>query len=294
MNSSQQTNNGASSHSKGFLPFYLYVGLVLITWVIGFLIYYKDYLFLMENPEYSAEYPEYIAFSNFYYIYVLVWPLVCLTSLLFCLKLFGVKSQNGSVWLVLMIAIVLWLCADAYYPTQWFLNDHTEPEEAALFSRIFYMIGYVIIVLGLLLQLRIAQNKLERSETILLIIIEVIFLYFSLTIVVIPIIQYTTGEELTALDQFALIYYLVIDLISVSFGMLVIFKFRGGQFARSWLLITIGIIFLAIYDLVYTYFTYIQPLESVWYFFESVYYLMYILISCGALHLYFSVKNANI
>ena len=95
-------------------------------------------------------------------------------SMFLAMGTFDLKLTVGKVWLLLSLGLLAWFIGDviyAYY--QIFLPDvAVYPSWADL----FYILGYLILIPGTLLQINVAKAKLSKSEIALIAILELIFI----------------------------------------------------------------------------------------------------------------------
>ncbi len=269
----------------------MFIIIAMAYWIYGLYFYLNDYFVYIADPDnYTQE--MYDTFSNFYYFHATIWPVLSVLAIVACLKLFGVKNASGWTWLFLAIGFGLWMVADWYYSIEWFFNNHNEDIPSVNFARYCYVIGYGLMLAGLVNQLRLSGSKIDRKEGAIIAIIEAVFLTVSIVFVVIPLMSVPVdGVILEEFDQIFLVYYVIFDEVVISLSLLLMFAYRGGQLSWSWFLIAIGFMVVAAYDLMYMYTWYIVQMEYSWYFIEPFYYLMYVVFAIGALHLYINVKT---
>jgi hypothetical protein len=229
-----------------------------------------------------------------------LWAVPVVITFILCIKVFSLKTITGKIWLLLTIAMILWFIGDAYFGLEWFFNEHNEELSGLHFGRMCYIIGYAFILVGLALQCKTGGLKIEKKEMGYIAIIEGIFIAVSLWLCVIPLIQLPVdGTYLaTELDQGILVFYLIFDEVNIFLAIILIFKYRGGQFSKGWLILSIGFMVEAVYDMIYSYTSYILAqsdpfFDNAWYFFEPIYYIVYIILTVGAIYLFIAVRSVN-
>nr|MDO8110224.1 hypothetical protein [Candidatus Sigynarchaeota archaeon] len=247
--------------------------------------------FISEDP-YTEE--RYNIFSNLYYGISPLWGLLAVVPFLLCIKLFSFRTTAGKAWLLLTVSMVLWFLGDFFYSFVWFVF-HTEDLPSIHFGRVCYIIGYFAILLGMALQLKAGGMKLEKREVEAIAITEGAFLAVSLFLCVIPLIALPVDGVyiVEELDKWILIFYLIFDEVNVVLAILLIFKYRGGQFSKGWLVIAAGFMAEAAYDMIYSYMYYILQLDNSWYVFEPIYYIVYVLLAVGAVYLFIATRSAH-
>ena len=281
-----------------FFHTFLIIGLiVLVVEIIG---YYIDFI-AIQDPAYWENDLYYNRFANFAYGLVLFWPVFLIIALTLWIIEYGIRTYPGRVWLLITIGLFIWGLADSYSVIRWFfLHDEEYPE--LNIARFLYVIGYLVMIIGLILQIRVGQTKLSKSNYIVLGLISLVIIGVSLWFVIIPLILYPLDpldESFTIISKVFLIYFSVMDVILIVLVLLLVFRYQGGQFAISWLIVGIGFLIMALFDLQNAYIGYLLYeqyagvfwYDNLWYLTGHLYNISYLLIALGALNFRRSVKN---
>jgi len=279
------------SELKKYRPILVLIVGSLLVWLIVVFYFADDYIAQFINSEEPYTLERETAFYNFYYAMSLIWGLLAVYTFVLCINVFSLKTITGKIWLLLTVAMVLWFLGDLYYALEWFINHNTDLPSIH-FGRVCYIIGFSFILVGLAAQLMVGGLKIPKKEFGYITIIEGIFLTFSLVCIVL-VSQLEVYEDFGEFDKGILVFYLIFDEVNIFLSIILIFKYRGGQFSRGWLIISIGFMVEATYDMLYIYMDVIFELENAWYFFDPVYYLMYVVLAVGALYLFLAVRSAH-
>ncbi len=223
---------------------------------------------------------------------IVVWAVLCTVCIGLTLGSFGLKSQPGKVWLCLVIGVACWAVGDILY--FYFQVGELRPEELLFPTEAdwFWSLGYAFVFLGIILQMRLAKVKLADKEIAIVVIIIGVSVVISWIYVILPVLwddllvsEYTLDYWFFSLD------YPIFDLVLIPLAIILALKYRGGEFSKAWLIIAIGLIVTAIYDLLYTYF---ELLGAGYILYTDIIYLgYYMLLGIGALYLSSSVQSLN-
>ncbi|OLS15495.1 MAG: hypothetical protein RBG13Loki_0890 [Promethearchaeota archaeon CR_4] len=282
-----------NSGLKKYWPILVLLVGALILWFMLVKFFANGYNAEILNPE-SYWDEEGIAFLDVYYTVAPLWNLLPIFTFILCIKVFTLKTSTGKIWALLIVAIFLWFLGDLYYSLEWFVIQSTELPPLR-FGRICYIIGYIFILAGLAAQLKVGGLKLPKWEYVIIVLVEGIFLVILLIWWVIPLSQLPVDGEIivSELDKMILVFYLIFDEVNIFLSVLLIFKYRGGQFSRGWIILSIGFMVEAVYDMLYIYTDYIYILENAWYILDLVYYLVYVVLAVGALYIFIAIRSTH-
>lgn len=253
-------------------------------------IYATYYIFARDAIDVSD--PRYVNFSNIAYVTGIIWPLVAIICFIAWVKEFGINTYPGKVSLLLTIGIIIWSFADWYYPFQWFFYLSEEyPENNP--ARYLYTIGYFLFVIALFMQLKVAKTKLTKNEKITLGLTWSLVTILSIIYVFAPIIQEELSEDVTIFTKIFLILFSTLDLVIIMLTTLLVYRYRGGQFSRAWLLISIGFLITAGFDLLNVSIGYFAYSPYSYLITDHIYYLIYVFFSVGALYFHRLLKSVE-
>ncbi len=247
------------------------------------------FMYMMAEEQAISDTVEFLTYTN---TQIVIWAILCTVCFALTMSSFGLKSMPGKVWLFLTIGVASWAIGDLLY--MYYQVIEQLPEEL-LFPTVadyFWTVGYLFVFVGILLQMRLASVKLTKKEVIIVNIIVAVSSVLSAFYVIWPVLE----QDLLLYEYtmeywvFSLIYP-VLDLVLIPLAIVLALKYRGGEFSKAWLILAIGLVVTAIYDLLYTYF---EILGAGYILFTDTIYLgYYMLLALGALYLRSSVQSLN-
>lgn len=239
---------------------------------------------------YANEFIDAYEFLTYTNLVIIAWAVLSTVCFALTLSSFGLKSPPGKVWLSFTIGVACWAIGDMIYYNISVLAPI--PEDFPSLGDYFWTLGYVFVFLGIILQMRLAAVKLSKNEIISVLIVAGVSVVISWIYVIWPVLaedlltnEYSWEYWLFSLD------YPILDLILIPLAITLALKYRGGEFSKAWLIIAIGFIVTAIYDLLYTYF---ELLGAGYILYTDIIYSgYYMVLAIGALYLRSSVQSLN-
>jgi len=252
--------------------------LAIIIWIANLVIYLL----------YWEEFGEGMEFTVLSDLLAIFWGLFATIGFVSMAKTFDFKGKAGISWLILSIGVGLWFLGDISWGIYEIALQIDAPYPGV--GDYFWLFGYIFLISGLLMQLFVVEVKSTVVEiaTIccVMIFIGIIALYF----VLLPIIEMPIVEDPESLDYFSVlektfsILYPVFDLILILLGLILIFKYRGGDYAKCWFLLSLGFMTSAIYDLFFSYYT-ANNIEGYDLWMDHIYLLYYMMFAIGSFYL---------
>ncbi len=144
-------------------------------------------------------------------------------------SLYGVKSKEGLVWLILTVSLLLVLASN--------LSD------AFGYSMLYFLLRFASIpglIGGLMLKLKIAGLEIEKNEQT---VVGIAFLGWTLLTVVSAVLPALEGGFHWETDMYAIFAFA--ELFAVLMALLVILTIRG----RGWYYIAVGLTLIAMGDI---------------------------------------------
>jgi len=162
----------------------------------------------------------------------------------------GIQKHPRGMWAGLVICWALWAVAESL----WFIFSLTgnEPPYPS-WADLFWLLGYIPLVIGLVSRLRSIPNKPTLFQEIVIWLISLLIILAAGIFVIKPTIAYW-GEGRLA-ENLPNILYPVADLIVAIIILRLFFSFEKGDYGFGWRLIAVGFFLLTIADLVFTYAT---------------------------------------
>ncbi len=151
-------------------------------------------------------------------------------SMLLTFKLLGWKPMEGRVWFFLSIGFFIWILGE-------FIWLYIKP--VALLVNTFFLIGFIFIILGLWIELKITKATIQKKDIIKSLILTIPISAISAYFVILPTILSITYNLQSKVLYLSLHFG---DLISIFFALTFFFVFKGAKMAKSWLMITMALL----------------------------------------------------
>jgi len=179
------------------------------------------------------------------------FPLSLLTTITVFLlwRRFLPFSSGRPLWIWFLIGWGCWGIGETLHMIQyWITGDVPYPG----LPDIFYTLGYIGLIVGLITRLRETNRHLQPRQWWMLLTTFLILLGLTYSFALLPVIQNLGENSLqSALDLF----YPFGDLALIIVGMRLLIDYNTRQSRTGWRLIIIGFILMYIADLMYTYTT---------------------------------------
>jgi hypothetical protein len=168
--------------------------------------------------------------------------------------LIALQFRSGEVlrrvWLLMSAGLFLWGMGELL----WAINETITGGDPYPIADIFWILGYIPLILAMFLRFRSLQISLERERLIVLVIIFGAMLVLAWLFVFRPIIAgFSTTTADDAIASIINIMYPIGDLVVAMTALLVVFALTGGKLSQAWIFITAGFVLIAASDLIYTY-----------------------------------------
>lgn len=220
---------------------------------------------------------ETLAFTAYTNYITMFWSLFVVIAFLLLMKEFGLKTRPGVVWLFLSIGMALWLIGDFI----WYYDEVILQSESLFpsWADYAYTLGYPILYIALFIQLGIVKTKIEKKEWIIIILLSLIFLIVSTILVIYPVLIDT---ESNFVEKFYSLVYPVGDVFLFILTTILVFRFRGGEFSKNWMLIATGFLVYIFNDLYFLYTEWME-MDNASFIWEHFYILASMIFVIGAL-----------
>lgn len=250
-------------------------GILIISYVIYIIAYIK------QTTEELAE-----GFFIFTAIFTTLWALVTTIIFFVLMKDFTFQNPSGKVWLWLGLGIGAFALGELLWTIYTVIGEDPFPSIAD----IFYLLGYPLLFFGLIKQVNLNKVEIPIKEKNVILTITLAVTILSFVIMILPIIQSYDAEELTFLELVITVLYPILDIILTPIAFIIFFKFKGGEFGKSWFLISLGFIIMIAADLVYGFEAYLVW-DNAFFIYDQLYNLSYFLYAIGALQIHASLKS---
>lgn len=243
---------------------------IIIMVIIWFLI--GDLIF-PEGREFEAE-----MFQSVIMVIVASIGLVFLWYLVYIYKL---STTSGKVWFLLGLGITIGIMGDIAYTYYELFTEEAPFPNIAYF---FYLMSYLPLFIGLLLQIRLIEIELPSLDRVIIVISYIIICIIVIVLVIIIPIQraYPIPEE-EVLKYFIGALYLIFDLILLICVMVLFAKLRGGKLNIALILLLIGFIFIIIADILFYWMENVVKETTTFDFYDLLFIIGFIFIYISAL-----------
>jgi len=182
----------------------------------------------------------------------------------FALRKFGLANARSLTLLFLTVGIGYWFIGEVLFDYYQYIV-HSNPFPSA--ADMFYILGYVFILIGLVNEIRIVKINWQLIEK------PTLFLYGLVTLLFIVLISYFSiyhaYDPAKALLANAIsMGYGVGDLLLIManiFVLILVWEFRGGRFARVWISLFLSFIMMLVADILFAIYA-DQYNQQVWFY----------------------------
>jgi hypothetical protein len=195
--------------------------------------------------------------------------------------IYKLSTSSGKIWLLLGIGILGWCLGDITYS---YYETFTDISPFPSIADLFYLLGYIPLSLGLILQTRSLKMNLQVPEKIIIaIIFTIVSLVVLLSVVIIPIIEVYPIPQEGAFEYFIAALYPIFDLLLIICVMVVYAKFRKGTINTAWIFLLSGIVFTLIADIFFNWVETVIGQSARFEFYDLLFIIGYVFIYTGAL-----------
>jgi len=232
--------------------------------------------------------PEFLTYTN---TVIIGWATVTVVCFALTLKSFSLKSKPGKVWLFFMLGLVTWLIGDIIFMYNQVIVPLPEELQFPSMADQFWTIGYLLIFIGIILQMRLATVKLTRKEIEVVLIVATITSVLALVFIILPVSELLIADPTTTMEYaFFSLDYPILDLVLLPLAIVLALKYRGGEFSKSWAIIGLGFLVTAIFDLLFTYFENFGE-GYLFLYTDHLYIGYYMILAIGAMYLHSSLQS---
>ena len=207
-------------------------------------------------------------YSYYSNLMTLMWSFLTFLTFLSVAVLFGLKTIPGKIWLFLSLGIMFWFLGDVIWAYYELILELPSPFPSI--ADYAYSIGYPLLFVGIIMQVRSINIKLPKLELFVIILVQSIITVLVFILLIFPIAQEEITEDFTATQLFWSIFYPCGDLILLLGALLLISKYKGGDFSKVWLLLAIGLLIVVAADLVFSYYSWLE-LEAIWAYYDLLF-----------------------
>jgi hypothetical protein len=190
--------------------------------------------------------------------------------------LYKPSTIAGKVWLLLAIGMLGWTIGEIIYI---YYELFTDIAPFPSIADLFYLLAYIPLSIGLILQLRIIKVELPNKEKIITAIIYIaICVLVIITVIILPILEIYPIPEEETLVYFVSFLYPIFDLLLIFCVVIVFVKFRHGKINMAWILLLVGFLCDTFGDILFNWQEAVIGAEAMFEPFDLLFILGYILI----------------
>jgi hypothetical protein len=207
-------------------------------------------------------------------------------TVLFVMVWFSTSEEDISkkIWGKMVVGIVAWTVAEATWAYYEVIQGIEVPYPSL--ADLFWLFGYFIFYLALLDQYRLFQTTPNRQQKITIGLLVTIFTLAASILVLKPIVDSFDPES--RLESLLNIAYPFSDLVLLTLTLAIVFSLEHGRFALTWRLLGLGLVFMALGDLIFSYASGNEiyypnsQLNTITVFIDTLYYIAYFTLGLGA------------
>jgi len=254
----------------------------IVTMAIAIAIYTMEYLKESGGGDVDAW------FVYFKDLIPIVWNLVAILFVTMLLRVYGMKSAPGRVWILFILGLVAWFFGEFI----WFWDEAVQGIESPFPSPAdyLYIVGYFFFILGITFQLRQTKADIGKKDLQKIILFAVVLSLITIIFVIGPIIVDIIGTEYAIDEEIISFAYPILDIVLGTSAITLVLRFKGGKFSIAWLLIGIAFILMVAFDLVFTWINY-SEVYSLYYIIDHVYNSFYLLFAIGAAYFLSTIEE---
>jgi hypothetical protein len=160
------------------------------------------------------------------------------------------KTRQGRIiWGAMTIGLVFWALGEVIWTYYELILQQETPFPSLADAA--WTIGYIPLIFSLASQYIPLRESMSRLRRLLLLAVLAAMIVLTVWLVVVPILA--DPEAGTPVEMFFNLVYPIGDIILISLGVALVASFLGGDLAKSWGTIALGIILLSIADLLFSY-----------------------------------------
>ena len=194
------------------------------------------------------------------------------------------KDVSKRIWGLVAIGMVLWLLAESIWGFYEVVLGQAVPYPSV--ADFFWLLGYTPFYAALVIQYGIFQASLTQRQRLIIALLTIVFVLAVSLLVFKPIIESFDPE--TVLENVLNIAYPLFDLILLILTVGIIFAVEHGRFSFTWRLLSLGLIFMSLADIMFAYTSTVGTyspqggLNAITLLIDTLYYVSYLTLGLGA------------
>jgi hypothetical protein len=196
----------------------------------------------------------------------------------------GRRDASRKIWAQVAVGMLLWTAAEAIWGYYEVVLGEEVPYPSA--ADLFWLVGYLPLYLALLSRYRIFQTAPTRRQELLIGLFALLFSIGSFVFVLYPmLVSFDTHRLIESLLN---IIYPLADLLLLILTLAIVFTLEEGRFSLTWRLFGLGLVLVALADLLFSYATWNElyfpegRLTAITVVIDTLYYASYLTLGLGA------------
>ncbi|MFX1338686.1 MAG: hypothetical protein ACFFDK_08760 [Promethearchaeota archaeon] len=201
--------------------------------------------------------------------------------LLYVAVLYNLSTKAGKIWLLFALGLLAWTIGEVIYS---YYELFTDIQPFPSIADFFYLIAFIPIYIGLIMQFRLIKIPLSNQEKFIIVLLfTVISITVTITVIIFPLQEvYPIPEE----ELFAYIVsglYPICDLILILCVLIVFFKLRRGKINVAWVLLLIAFLLDTIGNILFNWVVTVRKEEMLFEPFDLFFIFGYIFVINSAI-----------
>ena len=215
---------------------------------------------------------------------------VLTATVLFVMVWLSTSNEDVSkrIWGFMVLGMIGWTVAE----TAWAFYEVILGVEVPYPSPadLFWLLGYALFYVALLTQYRLFQTIPNSQQKLTIALLVTVFTLAVTILVLKPIMDSFDPEKL--LESLLNIAYPFSDLVLLSLTLAIIFSLEQGRFAFTWRLLGVGLVFMSMGDLIFSYASWNEiyypdsQLNTITVLIDTLYIIAYFTLGLGAYSYY--------
>jgi hypothetical protein len=191
---------------------------------------------------------------------------------------------SKRIWGQIVVASVAWTLAEAIWAFYEVVLGQEVPYPSV--ADLFWLFGYFMFYVALVHQYRLFQTSPTRRQKITTALFVILFSLLGSILVLQPIVASFDSQKL--LESLLNIAYPLSDLFLLTLTLAIIFSLQQGRFAFTWRVLGLGLVFMALGDLIFSYASWNEiyypdsQLNGLTLLIDTLYYVGYLTLGLGA------------
>lgn len=254
---------------KSMKLIYIINGIFILAMII---IWFIPSLIFSEAMEFEAN-----IFQSILIIMTAAIDTICLWYLANRYKL---PTTLGKMWFLLGLGMLGWFIGEIIYT---YYENFTEIDPFPSIADLFYLLAYIPLSIGLILQMRLLKITLpKRDKFIVFISFLIICIIVIVSVIILPIQEVSPIPEDEIFAYFVAALYPILDLFLMLCIFVVFAKLYHGEINTAWLFLLLGFLLTVFADIIFNWVEVVGVEPVTFELYDLLYLIGYILIYIGA------------